>query len=197
MTNPQPLTGLTDAEVAESRRLHGDNTLTPPAKESLWRKFLVKLTDPLIIILLVAAALSVGIACYEYFGLGHGATVFLEPVGILMAVVLATGLAFLFETKADREFDILNKVNDDEPVRVIRNGLSQRIPKRDVVVGDVVMIGTGDEIPADGTLADAVALMVDESSGSQASPPARRQPTAVTSTPRPHSPRTASCAAPR
>lgn len=164
MTNPQPLTGLTDAEVAESRRLHGDNTLTPPAKESLWRKFLVKLTDPLIIILLVAAALSVGIACYEYFGLGHGATVFLEPVGILMAVVLATGLAFLFETKADREFDILNKVNDDEPVRVIRNGLSQRIPKRDVVVGDVVMIGTGDEIPADGTLADAVALMVDESS---------------------------------
>lgn len=164
MTNPQPLTGLTDAEVVESRRLHGDNVLTPPAKEPLWRKFLAKLTDPLIIILLVAAALSIGIAFYEYFGLGHDATAFLEPVGILLAVVLATGLAFIFETKADREFDILNKVNDDEPVRVIRNGQSQQIPKRDVVAGDVVMIGTGDEIPADGTLIDAVALMVDESS---------------------------------
>lgn len=164
MTNPQPLTGLTDAEVVESRRLHGDNVLTPPAKEPLWRKFLAKLTDPLFIILLVAAALSIGIAFYEYFGLGHDATAFLEPVGILLAVVLATGLAFIFETKADREFDILNKVNDDEPVRVIRNGQSQQIPKRDVVAGDVVMIGTGDEIPADGTLIDAVALMVDESS---------------------------------
>ena len=164
MTNPQPLTGLTDAEVVESRRLHGDNVLTPPAKEPLWRKFLAKLTDPLIIILLVAAALSIGIAFYEYFGLGHDATAFLEPVGILLAVVLATGLAFIFETKADREFDILNKVNDDEPVRVIRNGQSQQITKRDVVAGDVVMIGTGDEIPADGTLIDAVALMVDESS---------------------------------
>lgn len=164
MTNPQPLTGLTDAEVVESRRLHGDNVLTPPTKEPLWRKFLAKLTDPLIIILLVAAALSIGIAFYEYFGLGHDATAFLEPVGILLAVVLATGLAFIFETKADREFDILNKVNDDEPVRVIRNGQSQQIPKRDVVAGDVVMIGTGDEIPADGTLIDAVALMVDESS---------------------------------
>ena len=164
MTNPQPLTGLTDAEVVESRRLHGDNVLTPPAKEPLWRKFLAKLTDPLIIILLVAAALSIGIAFYEYFGLGHDATAFLEPVGILLAVVLATGLAFIFETKADREFDILNKVNDDEPVRVIRNGQSQQIPKRDVVAGDVVIIGTGDEIPADGTLIDAVALMVDESS---------------------------------
>lgn len=164
MTNPQPLTGLTDAEVVESRRLHGDNILTPPAKEPLWRKFLAKLTDPLIIILLVAAALSIGIAFYEYFGLGHDATAFLEPIGILLAVVLATGLAFIFETKADREFDILNKVNDDEPVRVIRNGQSQQIPKRDVVAGDVVMIGTGDEIPADGTLIDAVALMVDESS---------------------------------
>lgn len=164
MTNPQPLTGLTDAEVVESRRLHGDNVLTPPAKEPLWRKFIAKLTDPLIIILLVAAALSIGIAFYEYFGLGHDATAFLEPVGILLAVVLATGLAFIFETKADREFDILNKVNDDEPVRVIRNGQSQQIPKRDVVAGDVVMIGTGDEIPADGTLIDAVALMVDESS---------------------------------
>ena len=164
MTNPHPLTGLTDAEVVESRRLHGDNVLTPPAKEPLWRKFLAKLTDPLIIILLVAAALSIGIAFYEYFGLGHDATAFLEPVGILLAVVLATGLAFIFETKADREFDILNKVNDDEPVRVIRNGQSQQIPKRDVVAGDVVMIGTGDEIPADGTLIDAVALMVDESS---------------------------------
>ena len=90
-------TGLTDAQVLESRKVHGANILTPPQKAPLWRQFLDKFTDPLIIILLIAGGLSIGISCYEYFGLGEGAEVFFEPVGIFVAILLATGLAFYFE----------------------------------------------------------------------------------------------------
>ncbi len=157
------LVGLTDAEVAESRRLHGTNVLTPAKKKSLLRCFLEKFRDPLIIILLVAGALSVGISLYEYFCLGQDLAVFFEPTGIFIAIILATGLAFLFETKADREFAILNKVNDEEPVRVIRDGNTVEIPRRDVVVGDIVILGSGDEVPADGQLIEAVTLTLDES----------------------------------
>ena len=108
-------------------------------------------------------ALSIGISCYEYFGLGKDAGVFFEPIGIFIAILLATGLAFIFELKADKEFSLLNQVNDDEPVRVLRNSTTIEIPKKDVVVGDVVYLSTGDEIPADGTLVEAVTLTVDES----------------------------------
>ena len=107
--------------------------------------------------------LSVGISCYEYYGLGHDAGVFFEPAGIFMAILLATGLAFVFELKADREFELLNRVNDDEPVQVIRNGHPAQVPRKDVVVGDVVIINTGNEIPADGRLLEAVSLNIDES----------------------------------
>ncbi len=157
------LTGLTDAQVAQSRDKNGANILTPPKKDSLFKKFLEKFGDPLIIILLVAGALSIGISCYEYFGLGKDAGVFFEPIGIFIAILLATGLAFIFELKADKEFSLLNQVNDDEPVRVLRNSTTIEIPKKDVVVGDVVYLSTGDEIPADGTLVEAVTLTVDES----------------------------------
>ncbi len=157
------LTGLTDAQVAQSREKNGANILTPPKKDSLFKKFLEKFGDPLIIILLVAGALSIGISCYEYFGLGKDAGVFFEPIGIFIAILLATGLAFIFELKADKEFSLLNQVNDDEPVRVLRNSTTIEIPKKDVVVGDVVYLSTGDEIPADGTLVEAVSLTVDES----------------------------------
>jgi len=156
-------TGLTDAEVAESRRRHGANILTPPPKEPLWRKFLSKFRDPLIIILLIAGFLSVLIAVYECVALDEGAGVFFEPLGIFMAIILATGLGFYFEMKADKEFEILNQVNDDEPVDVIRNGYATSIPRRDVVVGDIIMLATGGEIPADGKLLEAVSLNVDES----------------------------------
>ena len=108
------LTGLTDAQVAQSREKNGANILTPPKKDSLFKKFLEKFGDPLIIILLVAGALSIGISCYEYFGLGKDAGVFFEPIGIFIAILLATGLAFIFELKADKEFSLLNQVNDDE-----------------------------------------------------------------------------------
>ena len=163
MKNNKNYQGLTDAEVLKSREQHGVNILTPPEKESLFSKFLEKFDDALIRILLVAGVLSIGIACYEYWGLGHSWTVFFEPIGIFIAILLATGLSFYFEMIADKEFAILNQVNDDEPVKVIRNGNTIEIPKKDVVVGDIVILSTGDEIPADAELLEAVTLQVDES----------------------------------
>ena len=157
------LVGLTETEVIKSRQEHGINVLTPTKKKSLFRCFLEKFRDPLIIILLVAGALSICISLYEYFCLDEGTTVFFEPTGIFMAIILATGLAFIFEAKADREFAILNQVNDEEAVRVIRDGNTIEIPKRDVVVGDIVILNTGDEVPADGQLLEAVTLTMDES----------------------------------
>lgn len=155
--------GLSDSEVAESRAKHGANLLTPVARVSVWRKFLEKFQDPTIIILLVAALLSIGVSVYEVYYHGRGSEAFLEPVGILFAVLLATGLAFYFEQKADKEFTILNRVNDDEPVRVIRNGHTMEVPKQSVVVGDIVVVESGDEVPADGELLESVSLSVDES----------------------------------
>lgn len=155
--------GLTETEVQKSRKEHGINILTPPEKESLWSKFFEKFEDPLIRILLVAGVLSIGIACYECWGLGHNWTVFFEPIGIFIAILLATGLSFYFELIADKEFSILNQVNDDEPVKVIRNGYTIEVPKKDIVVGDIVILSTGDEIPADGELLEAITLQVDES----------------------------------
>ncbi|MCM1491302.1 MAG: calcium-translocating P-type ATPase, PMCA-type [Muribaculum sp.] len=156
--------GLSDFQVEENRRLHGSNVLTPPEKESVWMQFLHKFSDPLIIVLMIAGLLSVGISCYEYFALKQGGGVFFEPVGIFIAILLATGLAFYFEHKADKEFALLNQVNDDEPVQVIRNGNVTRVPKKDIVVGDIVILNTGEEVPADGTLLEAVSLNIDESS---------------------------------
>ena len=155
--------GLDDHQVEESRRKNGINILTPPKKESLWKKFFVKFGDPLIIILLIAGFLSIGISFYEYFSLGEGFGVFFEPIGIFIAIILATGLAFIFEVKADKEFALLNQVNDDEPVQVVRNGNAIQIPKKEIVVGDIVILNTGDEVPADGELLDAVSLNIDES----------------------------------
>lgn len=155
--------GLTPEQVAESRAKHGSNVLSPVEKEPWWKKLLEKFRDPLIIILLVAGVLSVGISFYEYYALHEGPSVFYEPVGIFIAIALATGIAFIFEQKAEKEFSILNQVNDDEPVQVIRGGKVQHIARRDVVVGDVVMINTGEEVPADATLLEAHSMRVDES----------------------------------
>ncbi len=163
MSQTQHYTGLSAREVAESRAKHGFNVLTPPEKESLLMRFLEKFKDPLIIILLVAGALSIGISCYEYLGLGKDAGVFFEPLGIFIAILLATGLGFIFELKADKEFALLNQVNDDEPVQVIRDGYATQVPRKDVVVGDIVILNTGEEVPADGELLEAVSLSIDES----------------------------------
>ncbi|MDE7153151.1 MAG: cation-translocating P-type ATPase [Muribaculaceae bacterium] len=159
----QNYTGLTDEQVIESRKKYGQNILTPPQQTPWWKEFFGKFSDPLIIILSVAGVLSIGISCYEYYGLGHDWKVFFEPMGIFMAIILATTLAFIFEQRANKAFKILNKVNDDEPVEVIRNGAMTTIPRRDVVVGDIIIVNTGDEIAADGELLDSVTLSIDES----------------------------------
>ena len=176
---------LNESQVAESRKEHGVNILTPPEKESLWKQFVQTLTGPfghlipgwengdsLVFILEIAALLSTFISFSEYYGwLGleasYDAKVFFEPVGIIMAIILATGISFYFEVKANREFDILNQVNDDEPVKALRsiNGKEKvvAIPRRDVVVGDILMLSTGEEVPADCKLLEATSLSIDES----------------------------------
>ena len=176
---------LNESQVVASRKEHGVNILTPPEKESLWKQFVQTLTGPLghlipgwengdslVFILEIAALLSTFISFSEYFGwLGleasYDAKVFFEPVGIIMAIILATGISFYFEVKANREFDILNQVNDDEPVKALRsiNGKEKvvAIPRRDVVVGDILMLSTGEEVPADCELLEATSLSIDES----------------------------------
>ncbi len=156
--------GLTDAQVVASREKHGANVLTPPAKPSLWRLFFEKFADPLIIILMVIGVFAIGVSCYEYWGLKEGPTVFFEPIGIFVAILLATGLGFYFELKAQKEFSVLNQQNDHELVAVIRNSNVVEVPKCDVVVGDVLVLQTGQEVPADARLLRAVSLHVDESS---------------------------------
>ena len=163
MTQKQQYTGLTPQQVAENRKKYGENILTPPKKDPLWRQFLEKFHEPLIIILLVAGLLSVGIACYEHYGLDKGGEVFFEPVGIFVAIMLATGLSFYFEWQANKEFAILNQVNDDEPVEVIRQGNTTMIPRRELVVEDVVVLNTGMEVPADAVLLTSTSLQIDES----------------------------------
>ena len=176
---------LNESQVAASRKEYGVNILTPPERESLWKQFVQTLTGPLghlipgwengdslVFILEIAALLSTFISFSEYYGwLGlvasYDAKVFFEPVGIIMAIILATGISFYFEVKANREFDILNQVNDDEPVKAIRLIKGEKkvvsIPRRDVVVGDVLMLSTGEEVPADCELLEATSLSIDES----------------------------------
>ncbi|MDR1730044.1 MAG: calcium-translocating P-type ATPase, PMCA-type [Prevotellaceae bacterium] len=156
-------TGLTDEQVIESRKKCGLNILTPPAKEPLWKQFLEKFTDPIIIILLVALMLSIGISCYEYFT-GHATlSIFLEPAGIFIAVLLATMVGFFFELSANKKFEVLNKVNDDTLVKVVRNGNISQIPRNEIVVGDIVHFEAGEEVPADGELLEAISLQINES----------------------------------
>lgn len=158
----QQFKGLTDSQVQQSRAEHGANVLTPKERRAAWKLFLDKFREPLIIILLVAGVASIGISVYEY-NLDGEFKVFFEPIGIFAAIFLATGLGFIFERKADKEFNLLNKVSDDEAVQVWRNGVVAEVPKKDIVVGDIVVLNTGGEIPADGELLEAVSLNVDES----------------------------------
>lgn len=163
MEHTHHYSGLTDSQVAESRQKFGENTLTPPQKESLWKLFLEKFKDPIILILLVALLLSIGVACYEFFGEGEPVSVFFEPAGILVAVLLATCVGFWFEYSANKKFEILNQVNEDTAVKVIRNDRITEIPRREVVVGDIVVLETGEEVPADGILRESIALQINES----------------------------------
>ena len=156
--------GLTSQQVEESRLKYGANVLTPPARESLWKKFIEKFEDPIIRILLVAWLLSMIISCVHCWGPEKaGFSAFLEPIGIFFAIILASGIGFIFEVKAARAFDVLNTVNDDVMVTVLRDGKVQEVSRKEIVVGDVVILNTGDEVPADGVLLEAQSLQINES----------------------------------
>ncbi len=148
--------GLNDNQVSYSRDKYGDNLLTPPKKNSIWKMLLEKFDDPIIKILLIAALLS--------FGIGFIHNDFIETIGIFIAIILATGIAFWFEYDASKKFNILNKISDDVPVKVFRSNKVTKISKKEIVVGDIVIIDSGDEIPADGELLEAFSLSINESS---------------------------------
>lgn len=148
--------GLTDQQVKKSREQFGENTLTPPEREPLWKLFLEKFKDPIIRILLVAAGLSLVISIIH--------NEYAETIGIFCAILLATGVGFWFEVDANKKFDLLNQVNDDVLIKVIRNGNIREVAKRDIVVGDIVVLETGEEVPADGELLEAISLQINESS---------------------------------
>ena len=164
MIKPNHDIGLTHSQVLQSRQEHGDNVLTPPAREPLWRQFLAKFNDPLIKILLVALVLSVGLSLYEYLQLHEGVTILFEPVGIFVAIVLATLVGFLVEVNANKKFRLLNQTDDHVGVKVMRDGHVTQVPRCDIVVGDIVILDTGEKVPADGTVIDSLNLTVDESS---------------------------------
>ena len=158
---------VSDSETV--RNGAGKNIIPPPDKESLWKLYFEKFKDPIIIVLLVVFFFSVVVAIYEVLYVGKGWEILIEPSGVLTALLLATGVGFFFELKADKEFDILNKVKDTRPVKVFRRKDANsparlvNIEKHDVVIGDIVKLESGDEVPADGYLIDAVSLTVDES----------------------------------
>ncbi len=157
-------TGLSSPEVEASRKQYGSNQLTAPPQKNPWLIFLEKFEDPLIRILVVALLLSVSIAFYHVFGEDSPLHVFLEPLGIFISILLATGVAFWFEMRSEKAFNILNKNNEESLVKVLRNRHVNQIRKTEIVVGDIILLDTGDEIPADGLLRQAQALCVNESS---------------------------------
>src|SRR5579862_540531 len=167
--------GLSAQEIFASRAQHGANILTPPKRTPWWKLYLEKFDDPVIRILLIAAAIAGAVGAVE--------GTYIEGIGILCAVFLSTALAFINEYQAAREFELLNRVTDDAPVRVIRDGQPASVPRKDIVVGDIVVLETGQEIPADGDLLDSVNLSVDESRLTGESEPVEKvqDPTAVQS----------------
>ena len=147
--------GLTDEQVKQSRKQHGKNVLTPPQRTSLWKLYLDKYRDPIIQILLVAAFVSLILAFIEKN--------FMETIGIFVAVFLATTVGFYFERDAAKKFNLLTALSEEQPVKVRRNGKVMEIPRHDVVVGDVVLVEVGDEVPADGELIVCNDLQINES----------------------------------
>ena len=142
--------------MEKSRLEHGENVLTPPKRQSMWHLYLEKYRDPMIRILLIAAVVSLVLAFVKQD--------FIETVGIIFAILLATTVGFIFERDAARKFDVLTQLGEEQPVKVLREGKTVEIPRREVVVGDVVIVETGDEVPADGKLFESTDLQVDESS---------------------------------
>ncbi len=160
--------GLTKEQVIESRERYGSNVLTPPERDPWWKLYLEKFKDPIIRILVVAALVALLVGLYD------GS--FIEGIGIVVAVLLSTGLSFFNEYRAGKEFDILNQVSDEEEFSVVRDGRHQTVQKRDLVVGDIVLIELGAEIPADADVIESVSLSVNESSLTGESAPVAKFP---------------------
>lgn len=152
----QPNVGLTAKEVEASKQAHGENVLTPPKRTPLWKLYIEKYNDPIIKILLVAALVSLGLAVIN----GE----YIETIGIILAIILATTVGFVFEMDAARKFHSLTAMGEEQPVKVIREGQTLEVARREVVVGDLIIVETGDEIPADARLIESTALQIDESS---------------------------------
>lgn len=148
------LIGLTAAQVEQSRATHGDNILTPPESDPWWKLYLEKFEDPVIRILIIAAVITMIVGAVD----GHYA----EGIAVIIAILLATTLAFVNEYRAQREFDVLNQVSDEAATSVIREGTFVVVPRKDLVVGDLVLTEAGDEIPADGKVVEAVSLQINE-----------------------------------
>ena len=153
--------GLTAYEVEDSRKKHGKNEVAPPERDPWWKLYLETFEDPIIRLLLIAIALSLGITIYKYFTEGHFE--WYEPVGVMIAVFLATYIGFINTWKAMKQFDVLNQINGDVPVTVVRDGNITKIPKSEVVVGDTIILETGMEVPADGEVMDSTSLQISES----------------------------------
>lgn len=162
--------GLSSAEVEASRKKYGSNQLTPPSRDPWWVQLLEKFTDPLIVILMVAAVISF---IPVIFVPGHS---WIESAGIVGAVLLATTVGFINEYRANKEFDILNQVNDITPVRVLRDGKHRMVSKNELVVGDIVTLGAGEEVPADGVVLESVSLKINQSSLTGESEPVLKHP---------------------
>ena len=146
---------LSEQQVKENRERWGENILTPPERTSMWKLYLEKYNDPIIKILLVAAAISLGLAVIE--------NDYVEAIGIFLAIFFATTVGFYFERDAARRFEELTALGEEQPVKVVRGGHVVEIPRKEIVVGDIVVLAVGDEVPADGTLFEATDLQIDES----------------------------------
>jgi len=155
MDNENKVRGLSEQQVRENRERWGENTLTPPARTSMWKLYLEKYNDPIIKILLVAAAISLGLAVIE--------NDYVEAIGIFLAIFFATTVGFYFERDAAKRFEELTALGEEQAVKVVRGGHVVEIPRKDIVVGDIVILAVGDEVPADGTLFEATDLQLDES----------------------------------
>lgn len=162
----QEYKGLTDKEVENARKQYGFNRMTPAARKSWWSLYLEKFSDPIIKLLILAAILSIISGIFT----GH----ILESIGILLAIFLSTFIAFINEYEAGKEFDILNKINEESPVKVIRNGIAHSIPKTELVPGDILMLESGDLVPADCKVLESLELYLNESTFNGESKPAHK-----------------------
>jgi Ca2+-transporting ATPase len=155
--------GLNDKQVRQSRQQHGANTLTPPPREPWWKLLLEKFEDPTIRNLLVAAVVSILIEIKKKFVLKSPDASFIDAIGIICAILLATLAGFFSELKSAKEFDLLNKVKDDILIKVLRSGAIHEVSINEHVVGDVVLLALGDKVPADGTVIESFGLLIDQS----------------------------------